>query len=268
MNHWQKAQALEQAGTSFVVITLIATRGHAPQDEGAKAMVTRQGLAHGTVGGGKVEKRAIERGVELLGSRSKVTELVTWNLQRDIGMTCGGEVTFLFEVHRPADWSIAIFGAGHCSQALTRLLETVDCRVTCIDARPEWVSKLSPHPKLTALCMPQPAEWVSQAPADTYWVVMTQGHATDVPILEAIFRREPRPVYVGVIGSQTKGAVIRKELLEKGIPESSLSELRCPIGLKLGNNQPAEIAISIAAELLQVRGSALPGARAAGVENA
>lgn len=258
--HWQTAQQLEHSSTSFVVVTLVSTRGHAPQDEGAKAIVAARGLAHGTVGGGKVEKRAIERAQDLLKDPSKPTELVTWNLQKDIGMTCGGEVTLLFECHTFAAWNIVVFGAGHVAQALTRLLSGLSCQVTCLDARAEWIEKLETSPRLRAWCVENPATAIAELPADAFWVVMTQGHATDVPILEAIFQKVPEPRYIGVIGSETKGLVIRKELRERGIPESSLKHLRCPIGLPLGNNQPAEIAISVAAEVLQVRDEAsLPG---------
>lgn len=268
MNFFEASAALFQKKIPFVVVTMVSARGHTPQDPGAKAVVTNEGLYWGTVGGGKVEARAIAHAKEILTtpnnaalpSPQRTPQLLTWNLQRDIGMTCGGEVTYLFETHNPARWSIAVFGAGHVAQALVSSLTALSCTVTCIDNRAEWVEKLPSSPQLTSLCLSQPQTYVANLPQGSFFVVMTQGHASDVPILEQIFRTHPNVHYVGVIGSKLKGAKIKSELRELGIDEESLNRLRCPIGLDLGTNDPAEIAISIAAELIQVRDRIWPKA--------
>jgi len=85
-----------------------------------------------------------------------------------------------------------------------------------------------------------------------FYIVMTQGHSVDLPILESLLQRG-LPAYIGVIGSPVKGMKIKKALLERGIPSDYLEFLRCPIGLDLGTNDPAEIAVSVTAELLQCR---------------
>jgi xanthine dehydrogenase accessory factor len=85
---------------------------------------------------------------------------------------------------------------------------------------------------------------------------MTMGHATDRPILEAIFKAGLDPAYLGVIGSRAKREVLRKELEAAGVPAAAISRLRCPIGLPIGGNQPGDIAVSVAAEILQERGAA------------
>jgi xanthine dehydrogenase accessory factor len=82
---------------------------------------------------------------------------------------------------------------------------------------------------------------------------MTMGHAHDVPILIEIAKHAPDCPYVGVIGSEVKGTKIKKELEQIGVQKDFIQKLRVPIGLPLGKNHPFEIAISIAAELLQVR---------------
>jgi xanthine dehydrogenase accessory factor len=79
------------------------------------------------------------------------------------------------------------------------------------------------------------------------------GHKTDRPILQAILERNVQPAYLGVIGSQAKRKVLVRELSESGVPADRVEEFRCPIGLPLGTNQPGEIAVSIAAELIQCR---------------
>ena len=98
IEHWATACELTESGTAFVEVTMISSRGHVPQEPGAKAIVTSDGLVDGTVGGGKVEAKAIEFARDLLSNGRKDPQLLTWNLTLDIGMTCGGEATFLFEV--------------------------------------------------------------------------------------------------------------------------------------------------------------------------
>ena len=81
---------------------------------------------------------------------------------------------------------------------------------------------------------------------------MSRGHATDLPVLAEILKTRTAP-YIGVIGSKQKAAVLRRELKALELPDEKLTEFCCPIGLPIGNNTPAEISISVAAQLLQRR---------------
>lgn len=257
MTYFEIARALEQEGEAFVSVTQIAQRGETPADLGAKAVVTEAGLRWGTIGGGKIEARAIEFAQQKL-IRDRLNpspEVIQWNLQRDIGMTCGGEVTFLFELHSMASWKIAVFGAGHVAQALVRALEPLACQVMCVDSREEWIGRLPKTVRLKAQVLSEPSLLVSELDAATFFVVMTQGHATDVPILAQILKTHPDAPYVGVIGSDIKAMKIKAELRGLGFSEHQVSRIRIPIGLPIGSNDPAEIAISIVAQLLEVRGT-------------
>ena len=261
MNFFERAGELEVAGTPFVVVTMTATRGHAPQDPGAKAIVTSTGLDYGTVGGGKVEAKAIVYAQEFLNDSNPErppTEVLTWNLQKDVGMSCGGEVQFLFERFVPLSWKIVIFGAGHVSQALTRSLLGLDCQVTCIDTRPEWLEKLPSSPKLTIRHVEDLAQAATALSDRAFVVVMTRGHATDLPVLEALLKRPGEMLpYVGVIGSDVKAIRIRRDLAKLGVTPERIEKLHCPMGVEIDNrNHPGEIAISIAAGLIQARGRA------------
>lgn len=251
--YFKRVGELVESREPFASVMLVASRGHAPQDPGARILVTARGLDLGTVGGGRVEAKAITRAQEMLGDRAAPErELLTWNLQRDVGMTCGGEVTLYLEVFFCKQWRIAVFGAGHVAQSLVRLLLGIDCQITCIDPRPEWLERLPTAPTLRKICtQDMPAE-IARLPADTYILLMTQGHAHDMPILKAALALGPRP-YLGVIGSEVKGIRVRKELREAGFTEELVERVRCPMGLKLGRNAPNEIAISMVAELLQLR---------------
>lgn len=249
---WQLCAELREP---FVLVTLVAGRGHVPQEVGAKAIVTQSGLHSGTVGGGKVEAKAIRYAQERLARGTATPELLTWNLQRDVGMTCGGEMSLLFESHGVSPWRIAVFGAGHVSQALVSLLATLDCRVECADPRAEWVSRLPEAPRIGRHCLAEPQELVSRMDPSTFFICLSQGHAHDVPVLTEIAMRFPDAAYVGAVGSATKASIIRRDLRERGVNAEFIEKIRCPIGLPFGSNDPAEIAVSIAAQLLQVRDS-------------
>ncbi len=254
MSFFEKASLLEKEGSPFVVITLTGGKGHVPQIFGAKVLVTAEaGLVFGTVGGGKVEAAAIELGVQMLKGQEKAPRLVSWNLQRDLDMTCGGEMSFLLEPFYPSSWQVVLYGAGHVGQALTRVLDGMNCRITVVEARAEWREKLPKSPKVRAFSWAEPARELAALPAHAFHVVVTQDHECDRPILEAISRHFPHAPYVGVIGSATKAGKMRRELKELGAGDEFLERLRCPIGLAIGGNEPGEIAVSIAAELLKVR---------------
>lgn len=252
-NHWQKVNELMSAEAAFVVVTMVDTRGSAPQIQGAKAIITPEGIVHGTVGGGKVEARVIAHAQRILQDcDGRTCELVTWNLQTDVGMTCGGEVKYFFEVYSQNSWNISLFGAGHVAQTLVPILLKMNCSVTCLDQRPDWLERLAPHPRLKKVCAQELKSEVKNLDAKSFFVLMTQGHATDLPVLAEILRTI-EPPYLGVIGSVQKAKVLKRNLREEGLPDAKIESFFCPMGLPLGNNTPAEISISVAAQLIQER---------------
>jgi xanthine dehydrogenase accessory factor len=244
---------LAQSGTPFVAVTVVDTLGSTPQDRGAKMLVTENGRELGTVGGGKIEMRCIDEAQKLLrDADAPPTRFVQWSLEKDIGMTCGGIVRVYFEAFNVPRWNIVVFGAGHVASAVIELLLRLDCRITCIDPREEWLGRLPATPKLTkVLTADMPAE-VAKIRDGSFVLLMTMGHTTDRPILVEILRARKFP-YVGVIGSNAKAKRLRKDVLDAGLPEEAQRAFFCPVGLELGSNHPQEIAISVAAQMLQLR---------------
>jgi xanthine dehydrogenase accessory factor len=102
-------------------------------------------------------------------------------------------------------------------------------------------------------------EFVPEIPSDSFVLLMTMGHSSDKPILLEILNRwkNVKFPYLGVIGSDAKAARLRKDIAEAGLPEELSKVFFCPIGLPLGSNHPQEIAVSITAQLLQVRDQAV-----------
>jgi xanthine dehydrogenase accessory factor len=254
MDIWEQIAALRREGADAVVITITAVRGSVPGQVGAKAVVTSGGLISGNLGGGKVEAKAIALAAEMLAGTDSCAP-VTWNLQRDVGMTCGGEMAFFFEKITALDpWRIAIFGAGHVSQALVPVLATLACRIDVFDTRADWLAKLPVRRNVTGHRVESFEDGVGNLGADSFVLCVTRGHSSDRPVLRELFRRFPEPVFVGVIGSASKRAVLLRELQEDGLDREALERMHCPVGLPIGGNDPAEIAISISAQLLEFRG--------------
>jgi xanthine dehydrogenase accessory factor len=136
------------------------------------------------------------------------------------------------------------------AQALVGVLKNLQCHVTCIDPREEWIKKFS---GITAICHPHPPEVIKNLDPKTFFVSVTMGHAHDFPVLLEIFKTHPEARYVGCLGSEVKAIKLKRELAEAGVTKNFLDKLHLPMGMPIGNNDPHEIAISIAAQLLQVR---------------
>ncbi|RLS46465.1 MAG: hypothetical protein DWH86_02785, partial [Planctomycetota bacterium] len=113
----QHASALTERGEVFVTVTLVEPEGHVPQDIGAKAIITASGLAWGTVGGGRLEARAITHGQAMIARQvagaipaaALQSEIVRYELLRDLNMVCGGAETLFYEISALTNWNIALF---------------------------------------------------------------------------------------------------------------------------------------------------------------
>ncbi len=253
MTPWQEILRCQEAGTDLILVTVAAARGSVPADAGAKILVAREGLLSGTVGGGRIEARAIAEALELLDSSEK-TRLHRWNLQQDIGMTCGGEMTLLFErIPAKPPWHIVIFGAGHIVQALVPVLTPLSCKLDVIDIRKEWLDRLPAAHNLSLHHLGTFETGVSLLTGRSFVLSITKGHASDVPVLKEVLTRFSSIPFLGVIGSAAKRAALLRDLRAAGIGEDLLDRITCPLGLPIGDNDPHEIAISIAAQLLEKR---------------
>ena len=164
-------------------------------------------------------------------------------------------MTFLFERVSPDNaWHLVLFGAGHVAAALVPILATLRCQVDVVDPRGEWIGRIGDFPNVRKHQPARYEDMVELVGAKSFVLSITQGHSTDRPVLTEVLRRHPEIPYVGVIGSASKRAVLMRELAEDGIDEALRGKVVCPMGLKIGTNDPAEIALSIVAQLLQVRG--------------
>lgn len=247
----QEISRLDSEGRCFCVATLVDTRGSAPQDQGAKIVVFPDGQFLGTIGGGKLENFTIKRSLELLSDKEvKGFEFSTINLQKDIGMTCGGVASIYFEVFNRNPWNITVFGAGHISQSLCRFLVKLNCSLTIVDNRREWLDKFDDLVGVKLVYLEEMSEHVDSIPKNSFVVLMTMGHGKDVPILKTILSEGIEFPYLGVIGSIAKRNSMEKELRAQGVTEFNFI---CPLGADIGDNSPVEISVSIMAQLIEYK---------------
>lgn len=145
---------------------------------------------------------------------------------------------------------VYVFGGGHVGQALVPVLASVGFRVTLYDNRPELADKAHFPQAEEIVCGPYDAITVKPTEND-YVVIMTPGHQGDFALLSQVLRGKTR--YVGCIGSRHKIARTQQLLREAGITEEAIASVHSPIGLPILAETPAEIAVSIAAEMIQCR---------------
>ncbi len=250
-NYFAAAFKLNQQKIPFVTVTVQKSCGSTPQKTGAKMIVTMEGLYYGTIGGGAIENQAIKNSLSLLETQDS-HQLIDFDLNKDLGMSCGGRVTLSFEKTAEPNWNIVIFGAGHVSLSLINILKDLNCNLTCYDYREEWLEKIPEEAHVKKMEVEKFKIDGKQLQANSFIVIMTTGHEFDQVILEQLLAAKIDFPYIGVIGSKAKAKTLKGNLVEK-FTAAAVEKITSPIGLPLGNNTPEEIAISIAAQLLQIR---------------
>lgn len=151
--------------------------------------------------------------------------------------------------------TLLILGAGHVAQPLAAIGSMLGFRVCVVDDRPEWANRqrfqsaaeifVIDYEPVNEILAPIPVP-MSQ---DTYVVIATWGY--DLPCMEQALRQSP--AYIGLVSSPTKARVLFKRLLQAGFSQQAIQTIYTPIGLDVGAESPAEIAVSILAEILAVR---------------
>lgn len=263
------------AGKDAVLVTLEGSSGSTPRGAGACMAVTEKGRIAGSIGGGAVEYRGEQIAREVL--QSGVSREETFPLHpdggQDLGMICGGEVRVSFRYLAGGDsaaiaWvrreqarrlprgRVYIFGGGHVAQALVPALAAVEFRCVVLEDRAE-LCRLELFPgaeEVLPIDNSRVADFVALTRED--WVViMTRGHRDDLLIQSQVMKTPVR--YIGVIGSRQKTAAVTAKLREMGFSDGDFERVWAPIGLPIQSETPAEIAVSITAQLILERAGGL-----------
>ena len=245
-----------RSGRRAVLATIVRATGSTPRTVGARMLVRADGSSFGTIGGGAFEAMVAADAVELLGSEDPGPAVKKYTFTEHgedaLGMACGGTAEVLLEA-AGRGVRLVIFGAGHVGLALARLARTVGFAPELVDDRPEFceVARGAALGPVWACDAAYEAGLPALDPA-CYVAVVTRCHRTDRLALKRVLGQPLR--YVGLIGSRRKKAVIFAELAEAdGVSPAKLARVHCPIGLPIGGETPEEIAVSIVAQLLQIK---------------
>jgi xanthine dehydrogenase accessory factor len=250
------AAARGRAGISGAMATVLARHGSAPSTPGQKLYLGADGTCAGTVGGGAVEREVLAAlGAMVAGGGGRKGrggggrhQMRSFKLGAELGMCCGGGVEILLEPIEALAPCLVV-GGGHVATATAPLLARVGFAVTVVDAREGWASEGRID---GATCIAGEHDEVGRdLPREAAVLVMTHDHALDQDVIEWALRE--KFAFVGGIGSRAKAQRTQARLEAKGFSGEDRARVRMPLGLGIGARLPDEIAVSIAAELVQWR---------------
>jgi xanthine dehydrogenase accessory factor len=241
------ARVAARGGRALVATAL--EPGPLPSLEGRKLVLREDGQVGGLA-------RAPELAQELAAHLAELSPPAKPSLWMQ-PLADGGKLDCFLEpiLSRPM---VHLFGGGHVCLPLAALVKTLGFGLTVVDDRPEFANTRR-FPQADRVEVRDFAQAWDQPPGpDSYLVIITRGHIYDKEVLAQALMSRAR--YVGMIGSRRKRAVIYQKLLEEGFTQAELDRVHSPIGLDIGAETPEEIAVSIAAELIQERAGRHPKA--------
>jgi len=227
-------------GRAVALVTVVKAAGEYAPALGRRALVRMDREPLGSLNLGALETRALADATQALTQRRP--QLLTYD---------DGQVALFVEVQRRPP-TLIIVGAGHIAQPLVTLGKLIDFEVVVIDDRPQYANRERFPQADQVIAAPLRAtlrDWPIDA--DTFIVLVTRGHSHDVECLLEVLDSPAR--YIGMIGSKRRVQAVF-DLLEKerGIPRKKFERVYAPIGLDIGAESPAEIAVGIAAEIIKV----------------
>ncbi len=240
-------EALDQ-GCTVVVASVVTTTRSVPRRAGAKMLVYPDSRQIGTIGGGEMEARVRAAAIEAMTTRrSTDLDFDLLDPQRGDPGVCGGSVSVHLEVFMPQP-HLVVIGCGHVGAAVVELAHWLGFRVTAIDDRVE----VADPERLTDadVVLSGPFEdSVAKAGLDewTHVVLLTRNVAVDAELLPLVLDSPARSI--GVMG----WATTRHALAEAGVASDQLDRVVSPVGSEIAAETPAEIALSIMAELVELR---------------
>jgi xanthine dehydrogenase accessory factor len=253
MSIFQALAQLEQTHQPVALCTVVKTSGSTPRHSTSKMLVYPDGHILGTVGGGELENRVLKEALASLldGKPRNLAYSMADPARGDPGL-CGGQVEVFVEPILPSPLLVVV-GGGHVGKAVAHLAKWLGFRVAVSDDRTDFCTPEA-NPDADEF-YPVP---LAQLPSNllitpqTFLVLTTRGSSVDVAGLPALL--ETRAGYIGVIGSRKRWNTTLKELHQQGISENKLALVHSPIGLGIAAETPEQIAVSILAEILMLRG--------------
>ncbi len=235
----------------FVRAAVVRTAGSVPGKLGATMIVRDDGTTVGTVGGAALEEE-VKRlaGLALERHRGDLAhfDLAAWK-QGGLPSLCGGSVDIALE-YVAARPNVLLWGGGHVAEAVARLLPALDFDHSVADDRPDYVSA-DRFPDAERRVVVDPSELFERLPPAEFTHLLVLGYdaGKDGEVLFQAVRQFPNTI--GLIASAPKREHLYARLRDRGVPREALERIRSPVGLAIGAQSPAEIAVSIVAEIVR-----------------
>jgi xanthine dehydrogenase accessory factor len=253
MDVFEEIVRLRVLGQKCALATIVEVRGSIPSFETAKLLVREDGSMVGTIGGGCVEAEVWAAAREVIDTGKSRT--MSFNLGQDAaydnGLICGGQLQVFVECVNPQP-SALVFGGGHISKSLAKVLDIAGFAVSIVDNREAFANR-ERFPEAREVYAEEYEEIFTKLniTSSTYIVIVTRGHRDDMRVLRWAITTPA--CYVAMIGSKRKTIAVIRELEKEGLPAEAFERLHAPMGLEIGAISPEEIAISVAAEMIAVR---------------
>ncbi len=252
---FEEVATLRREHKRAALATVVGGEKGSPGKTGFRMLVYPDGKISGTVGGGLLEAKIREEALRCISDRKpRLLELALDDESADsIGVLCGGQVkVFIEPIHGSS--SVYVFGGGHIAVPLVQFARTLELTVVVVDDRQDFANK-ERFPQADEVKLGEFANVIKSVDfcEGDCVVIITRGHAHDEIVLKECLSKARLPGYIGMIGSREKIARTFANLKEQGISEELLAKVRAPIGLDIGARTPAEIALSIIAEIIAER---------------
>lgn len=235
-------------GKRVVVASIIESEGSAPQGGGASMAITEDGSTCGTIGGGCIERYVFKSSRKVFeDGKTRIEEFnLGDNSWSGIGMSCGGKIKMMMRLVEPRE-RLIVFGSGWVSRAVCQIARMLDYEVMVLDPFAE--KELFPGCEVYTQGILHKIKEIPITKFDS--ILMLTDHRYDFEALSAVIDSNAR--FIGMIGSKNRVNQTFKQLVEKGASSDRVFSVYAPVGIDIGAVSPAEIAVSIMAEVIQAR---------------
>jgi xanthine dehydrogenase accessory factor len=247
----REALRLLEAHQPFVRATVVRVQGSVPGKIGASMLVRSDGSFEGTVGGAVLEEKVKELARQAFDRRQGDLvhfDLAAWK-EGGLPSLCGGSVDVAIE-YVAARPNLLLWGGGHVARAIAELLPALDYSYSVADDRPEWIGEdRFPHAERRTTVEPSHLWDVLDPTGFTHLYLLGYDAMKDLEVLRNSLGRFPGTI--GLIASSSKREHIFAALREAGWSREAIRRIHSPIGLSLGAESPAEIAVSVVGEVIR-----------------
>lgn len=236
-------------GEKVAFATITGNKGSTPAKVGCTIAIFEDESFFGTVGGGHIEYKIIEKCRECI--KSEIETEFNYSLNEDLSMKCGGTANGFIKIFKPRP-KLIIIGGGHIGFSLYNIAKNLDFHTTIIDEREEFANDDRFKEADQIYC--DKIEYVSDKiniNQNTYIVIATKGFDDDLRSVRSVINKDAK--YIGVIGSNKKWIELKNTLIDEKISIEKLNKIYAPIGLNISTNDVGEIALAIIAEILIVK---------------